>query len=105
MKVYLAQLKLTAHIPEYIPGNFVLLCSPFFVPFKSLLSHRSGFHSQASSPQTSCNRLAPEIETHIVVPFGTLIFKICVSSVSRMGLLSGSVVDWRALLQSEFRSS
>lgn len=56
-------------------------------------SHRSGFHSSASAPQSALLRLHARMLTKMFVPRGTAISWSSVPSVARMGLESGRMVS------------
>ena len=61
------------------------------------LSHRSGFHSSASSPQSALLMLAPRLSQMKFVPFGMGISVRTLPSTLRIGSASGSMVSCSAL--------
>lgn len=61
-------------------------------------SHRSGFHSNTSSPQCSAIRLAAMLLINTTVPFGTNISDINVPSRPGIGLERGRIVSSKFLI-------
>ena len=78
---------------EYMPGKRVLVAVS-----GSGLSHRSGFHSQASGPQISGLRFAAYIPMITFVLFGMRISFISRPSNPMMGVDKGRTVSFLVLL-------
>lgn len=64
-------------------------------------SHRSGFHSRASSPHSVLLQLQPRIPTRSLDPFGTKMDVVCLPSVVRIGSERGKTVSWWQLQRNE----
>lgn len=81
---------MAAHIDEYAPGSLALAT-------ESETSHRSGFHSQASSPHDSLLLLAAETLSHRVVPLGTGSFVTSSPAEDFTGYINGMTSSSRHL--------